>query len=292
MVSIVRQIYPGNKVFYLVLIVTSKTKDVPDLLMLENGKALETKYLTAYRNSMIFLRKEKYAYKQFWQTIDTYLQKHSINKVYFSPGGAYHSINLRTIRNPATKKYLDQYYDIQPITSVRDFIQARATKQVVSNNNTVYLYGRPSYNLSLKEVKELEKQLKGNQISLISENYAPTEPTSDKLFSQINVKREKGQVKKEQVKWKDLPGTEGEIKAIEQVLQQNNLGKKLKLVSKLGKEVLELAIKNVKQPKVLHIATHGFFVPNQEKETAKALAKTEKKKLDFVSSQNLVNLSP
>lgn len=54
----------------------------------------------------------------------------------------------------------------------------------------------------------------------------------------------------------DLLGTEKEINDINQLLQCNRWQANVHL----GKDALEEAVKAVKNPRILHIATHGFFV--------------------------------
>ena len=53
-----------------------------------------------------------------------------------------------------------------------------------------------------------------------------------------------------------LPGTEGEIEAIESILPDARV--------LTGSRATEAAVKQVAGPRVLHIATHGFFLPNQQ----------------------------
>jgi len=55
-------------------------------------------------------------------------------------------------------------------------------------------------------------------------------------------------------KWKPLPGTGIEAKAVAGVLKD--------VVVKTGEAATEAAIKQLKGPRILHIATHGFFLPD------------------------------
>jgi CHAT domain-containing protein len=59
------------------------------------------------------------------------------------------------------------------------------------------------------------------------------------------------------LKYGKLSGTKAEAEAIEEILPKN-----LKLL--LGSAATETALKEVKAPSILHIATHGFFLPAQE----------------------------
>ncbi len=278
LVSIIKQPYYDNQVYYLALIITSQTKNAPDILMLKNGRSLDTKYLSSYRNSMVHLRKSRYTYAQFWQPLDEYFNKQAIKRIYFSPDGVYHSISLNTIQVPTTKTYLDEHYDIRLITSLRDFMKSRvyAKKMRVSNDNTIHLVGRPAYDLPLNEVAKLEKTFKSKHLSRYHQNIAPIEPTSEQLFTQQAKNRKQ---KRGESGWPDLPGTELEVRAIENILRL----KKLKVISRIGKQALELTTKHIQHPQVLHIATHGFFVPNREVEATAMTKKVEKRPLEFRS---------
>lgn len=56
-------------------------------------------------------------------------------------------------------------------------------------------------------------------------------------------------------KWKQLPGTGAEATAVAAVLKNS--------VLKTGKDATEAVLKALKGPKILHIATHGFFLPHE-----------------------------
>ncbi|MCU0395992.1 MAG: CHAT domain-containing protein, partial [Chitinophagaceae bacterium] len=60
--------------------------------------------------------------------------------------------------------------------------------------------------------------------------------------------------------WEALPGTEKEIRAIEQLLKE----KKIPYQSNTGMDASEESLKrlNNKAPSLLHIATHGYFLPD------------------------------
>src|SRR5262249_6721682 len=59
-----------------------------------------------------------------------------------------------------------------------------------------------------------------------------------------------------------LPGTEGEATAIKTVLPEAKV--------LLWRQATETAIKQARAPRILHIATHGFFLSNEETAPAEA----------------------
>ncbi len=58
-------------------------------------------------------------------------------------------------------------------------------------------------------------------------------------------------------RWKQLPGTGLEAAAVAKVLSD--------AVVKTGEEATEGALKTVQSPRILHVATHGFFLPSDKK---------------------------
>ncbi len=62
-----------------------------------------------------------------------------------------------------------------------------------------------------------------------------------------------------------LPGTEAEVKSINQLL----IDKKIPSVLFTGKQATEKKMKELRDPKILHIATHGFFLPDIEHDLKK-----------------------
>lgn len=66
--------------------------------------------------------------------------------MYFSPEGVYHSINLNTLQNPKTGKFLLEEIEISQITSTKDLL---APKQEEDQNQLAYLFGYPNYNTNL-----------------------------------------------------------------------------------------------------------------------------------------------
>src|SRR5690606_3505820 len=57
-------------------------------------------------------------------------------------------------------------------------------------------------------------------------------------------------------KWPQLPGTAAEADAVSKTF------KKLKVFR--GEDATEGSVKQVKGPEILHLATHGFFLPDEK----------------------------
>jgi len=61
------------------------------------------------------------------------------------------------------------------------------------------------------------------------------------------------------VRWDPLPGAEAEAANVANLLDDGT-------VLLVGPEAREAALKRIVSPRVLHLATHGFFLPDQERE--------------------------
>ena len=62
-------------------------------------------------------------YDQFWAPIAKELK--GVNKVYISLDGVYNNINLATLYNKETGKYLFEELDIEIVNSARSFIESK-----------------------------------------------------------------------------------------------------------------------------------------------------------------------
>ncbi|OJJ23174.1 hypothetical protein BKI52_02125 [marine bacterium AO1-C] len=247
-----------NQYSYIVLVSTQKHA-YPEVILFDSPQ-MEA-HAKTYQKSILAQTEDKTSYHNFWGLIGDYLKKQGIKKVYISPDGVYNQINLNTLRNPTSGKYVEDEIDIQIVTTLRDIVDAPKNKQRNSTNNLVAFFGRPDYHLPIADLQKEEKILKKNQQAHITDFHFPSTP--GKLVKQS----------KQRSGWNDLPGTEAEIKAIAKVL---NKKQNLKVSTHLGNEALEMAVKNVKRPKILHIATHGFFVEN-----LKSAIKVKKEEIIF-----------
>lgn len=81
--------------YYAALILT-KEKPLPQLVLLENGKELETKYYNYYKNAIRKKTEDQFSYQQYWSKIDGTLT--GKKTVYLSLDGVFNQINLNTLQ--------------------------------------------------------------------------------------------------------------------------------------------------------------------------------------------------
>ncbi len=227
-----------DTVCYAALIITPDVQH-PTFVLLENGNLLEERLLKAYRADIREGRHESEAYQYYWQPLEQALQ--GVSKLYFSPDGVYHQINLSTLLNPVSGQYLLDELPIVTLTSTRDLLNKNQPKLPVAGQQAV-LVGYPDYDLSREKHRQLTATA-SNQVE--QAGYLP-------------VKLERGD------ELKPLPGTRQEVEQVAQLLAKHQI----KTAVYLGKQALEETVKQVNNPKILHIATHGYFEQDVQEEKA------------------------
>ena len=213
-------------VSYMAIMVSS-AHDEPEFVEIMDGGILETRYLGYYRNAILNKTADELSYSSFWKPLKPSLSKY--NKVYLSSDGVYNQINLNVLMNPETGQYLLDEIDLALVTNTKDLLDQERERP---NSVLVNMVGRPSY--ARKSLLEVGQESLGLR-SIRSEEL---EDFREQVFS-------------------DLPGTEDEITGVTRVLEKKG---SWAVKSYLGERATETVIKSFKNPYVLHIATHGFFL--------------------------------
>jgi len=214
-----------NTVLYAALIITSKTKKYPELILFNNGNQLEEKYIQYYKNTVRFQKEDTLSYDKFWSPLKKHLK--GIKTVYFSPDGVFNSINLQTLYNVEKKKYLMEEVDVRIVTSTKDLLTVESSTMI---NNYVVMVGNPDF---------------GEESVTIDNRSINTALTLDSL---------------ERSGISSLPGTKKEIDIISELFRQKGWREDIWT----QQDATEEKLKNMFKPKVLHIATHGFFEPDSD----------------------------
>lgn len=215
----------SDSILYAALIVKPNQK-FPQVVLLQNGNTMEGKSFQLYMQSIQKQVRDELSYQTFWGKINKNLGP-GIKRVFVSPDGVYNSINLNTLLNTKTGKYLLEEKEIRIVTNTKDLVSSSIPKP---NEAYACLAGYPDFNLEKEKRHEIRLRQR----------------TGPELPLKINTRG--GQ-------FTELPGTRMEIESISKVLQ----AKGWQVESFLGKEALEESIKETQRPRVLHIATHGFF---------------------------------
>ncbi|MBK7244421.1 MAG: CHAT domain-containing protein [Saprospiraceae bacterium] len=180
-------------------------------------------------------------YDVLWKPIE--FQIKGINKIYFSPSGLLHRINLSAIPVSNEETLADRY----------QLIELNSTRHLLNNqkfnvkDNIAVLYGGINFE---KDTSLLQNEAKSKDFVMASRSI------NEISFSSIDTSLRGGS-------WGYLLGTEKEINALEKIIQFVKLP--VRLVK--GHDATEESIKMIGKhkmpsPRILHIATHGYFFPD------------------------------
>ena len=181
----------------------------PKVIMLQDGKKMETRYFKYYRNSITGKLNDEYSYKVFWQPIQDIVGQ--ATSIYLSADGIYNQINMEAIPTPDGKYIIDNA-NIVLISNTKDLYLRKVKTRLKNNENTASMFGNPTfYNAGA------------------SKQSIPS-----------------------------LPGTEKEVDQVQFMLKQ----KGWLTAQYVEKNASEENIKELDNPKIFHIATHGFYRPS------------------------------
>jgi CHAT domain-containing protein len=205
------------------------------MLVLKNGAELERKMLAYYRMCMNLKKEDKTSYNVYWKPIQDALDSlnpKGFSKIYFSPDGVYNQVNLTTLKNPETGKYLLETNNIHLLGSSRDLIEFGEDKPIpvsTLKKQKAYLFGSPSY--GLEETGDTDGTRSAN-LSYLQEAIGSN------------------------VTWAALPATKVEVENINKMLTSKRIADSVFV----GEKASEEQVKALRSPAILHIATHGYFV--------------------------------
>ncbi len=243
----VRLEWRGDTVIYVALAFDAETP-YPVVLASEEGKDLEGRYRSFYHNAMVNKMADQRSFGHYFGYIDQWLAKNQIKTVYFCPDGVYNQINLATLFNPATGKYLIEEREIRILTTLKEI---PVQKDIPSdyNQKQLELFGAPEY---LIKAGRSQAEIRKNTLRAVKNYLENQNATLD--LSDV----------------KELPGTEAEVKSIAEYAKAAGMKVKVHLHGAASEE----AVKAVHHPLILHIATHGFFLQTIDT-TEAALANSE-----------------
>ncbi len=182
----------------------------PGLILITNGKLLETRYFKYYRNIIYFKGKDRFSYANFWEPIVSKVGASST--IYLSADGIYNQINLEAIPT-GDGKYVIDNSNIILVSNTKDiFLRSKRTAHAEASNKAT-MFGNPTFYI------------------------AKADP--------------------ENITISQLPGTEKEVDELNKLLSKRGWNSEVYMEI----DASEAKVKELNNPKVFHIATHGFFTP-------------------------------
>lgn len=124
-----------------VAMVLTKQDDIPRLVVLPNGKHLETRYAKYYRTMIQQRSQDDYSFDQYWAQIEAELK--GKKQIYVSPDGVYNQINLNTLKRPDGDFVINRF-DLTILGNSKDLVSLKS-KKAVARKKEATLVGFPDY---------------------------------------------------------------------------------------------------------------------------------------------------
>lgn len=203
--------------------IIGKDYNIPKIVVLDSAACFDSIFINHYKQCIQNEINDNLSYNRFYKALEKYIN--GITNIYFSPDGIYQQLNLYTLFNPATNKYLLETTEITQVNSLKDLFNNNELK---NNVQSISLFGYPNY--------ELKSGPKDDVVNkAIASRYGFTDLP-------------------------ELPGTKKETEDIAAVFK----AKKWDTNLYLSNDATEEQVKKLVSPTILHIATHGFFLPNED----------------------------
>ncbi|UXP31285.1 CHAT domain-containing protein [Reichenbachiella agarivorans] len=215
--------FSDDSIMYAVLYIKNEGKrSAPGLILLKNGKDLETKYLKYYRNSIRYRVDDPKSYENFWKPIQDVVG--NPGKIYLSADGVYNQINLEAIKLEDDSYVLDKS-NIILISNTKDLFFDKVTTRITQQANTASMFGDPKYYVATSPGEWTGRAaMRGGNPDVIGRLYGTAE---------------------------EVDGLKGMLRRDGWVTEEFKQEK-----------ATEQAVKDMNNPKIFHIATHGFFQPD------------------------------
>ncbi|HYA97151.1 MAG TPA: CHAT domain-containing tetratricopeptide repeat protein, partial [Methylomirabilota bacterium] len=233
----------SGKNFYAALVLTQETAGGPALVLLGEAENLEGEPFRDYREWVRPAggwRQSSTAagakfYDAFWKPLEAALGP--ARRVYLSLDGELSQVSWPVIPDH-DGRLLMETFDLRPVLSTKDVLRAKRT----AKNNTAALIGNPAFDLSESEQHAAVARLPRREGTAPASVVAGTRS------------RERG------TSVGPLPGTQVEVDAVRGLLEE----KGWRVERYTQDAALEETVKRVQGPRLLHIATHGFFEADQQ----------------------------
>lgn len=222
----IRKKFIADSVYYVGLVVSPVFAE-PRLIIWPYGIKMEQKYYRFFRNSIRHHLQDTISYATFWAPLEAAVP--NIKKLWISSDGVFNKINPNTIYDPRVKKWILDEHMIYLVNNTRELAEKKNRPLIPSTANSAALFGFADFNLTTENlIARGGKRTSGTRYGLESEEIPM------------------------------LPGTEKEVVSIAAILNRNNWQTSSFMLEKANEQTL----KKTENPTVLHVATHGFFLPD------------------------------
>ncbi len=245
-----------DKSYYAALVVTRQSKDHPGYIFLGDEKQIEGDVITQFQLNVQARGFETEpeagipgpnAYALIWKPLEKVLSGKT--RVFLATDGVLNQLPLGIIAAPDGKLQMEKF-DLRLLSSTRDLLRAVPAH----TEATALLLGDPVFELSEEQQLAAVQKLAapGQAASVLSvtqsTNSQPNIPVLLAARGADNIST-----------LPRLPGTGTEVNSIAELLRQH--GWKTSVYT--GESAQKRAVEQANNPRVLHLATHGFFLADQ-----------------------------
>ena len=199
-------------------------------------------------------------YDAMWKPLEAPLG--DAKRIYVSVDGVLNEIPLGVLQGADGQRVMEKY-DFRVVSSTRDLL--RASHRAASN--TAILVGNPRFLMSAEEQQVAVNHFRGveNQQPemLLASAVLPANPAGGALSRAVTERGACNPLPPEGGVLCPLPGTATEVHSIGELLREKHWN----VSSYQGEQALEEVVKKAANPRVLHLATHGFFLPDEQAKT-------------------------
>ena len=237
---------------YVALVVTSETKFQPEYVFIGDENQIEGDVMMRFKHSVqtrgLVVEPEAElpgadAYALIWKPLEKVLAGKT--RVYLSPDGVLNQLPLNIIPMPDGKLLMEKY-SLRLLSSTRDIL--RSAPPPAARN--ALLVGDPVFDLSEEQQRGAVEKLALPQ---------PEAPVRIEALMPGAVSRDQASGSSLQGLAR-LPGTGAEVAAIAELMQEHQW----KTSVYTNEIALKTAVERAVSPRVVHLATHGFFLPDQQ----------------------------
>lgn len=140
----------ADSVYYAALVLTSETHRKPEVILFKEGGNLETRYYNYYKNAMKYNVQDELSYHFFWEPIEARLA--GKDRIYFSSDGVYHRINVNTLRDVNTGRFLLEKFDIVYLLNPIQFLENK--QPTTKMKHDAVLMGDPVFDIDVSKPRE------------------------------------------------------------------------------------------------------------------------------------------
>jgi CHAT domain-containing protein len=262
---------PTANIVYVALVVTPQCKE-PEIVVLGDAKDLEAAPLIAYREDVGQKRgfeeeaapsapgqqgsvtNTNAAYAAFWKPLEPALA--GAKRVYVSPDGVLNTIPMGLMAD-SDGKLLMEKVQLRIVNSTKELLLPAR----VAQSKSALVVGNPKFDLTAGQQRAAIAGLRGGGTGSgvgtvaggqdVAHGAAPTQSAAQ--FASRGGDLKGGDLN-------PLPGTQVEVDAVNKLLK--NAG--WQAMEYTGELALKATMTQARSPRVVHIATHGFFLSDEE----------------------------